>query len=317
MPTISSAVLPKPKDWNEFEDICLSSSKSRWGNPNFTRFGRAGQKQDGVDIYGHDNLGQLIGVQCKNTLHSLTESIIDSELLKAESFSSPLSALYIATSASSDVHLQKYVMELSRQRVASGKFGVGILFWSDIEQDLGKDQNEVARFYPQFFNSQVSSRSIPVISEREKDISRVHELLQYIDIESTNYYLEMAPRSINMKFLEHVDAYQQIISSPLFILYDKELENKLFCWLNKWTEMVNQIRFAPYNYIANADRLSFIMPGDFCRTPEENEMYERLEGMRNDFFQLQAGFCSFIHEKYPEIELRDTSLMARKFHAEV
>lgn len=81
--------------------------------------------------------------------------------------------------------------------------------------------------------------------------------------------------------------------------------------------MGNQIRFAPYNYIANADRLSFIMPGDFCRTLEENEMYERLEGMRNDFFQLQAEFCSFIHEKYPEIELKNTSLIARKFHAEV
>jgi len=317
MPTISSAVLPKPKDWNEFEDICLSSSKLRWENPNFTRFGRAGQKQDGVDIYGNDNLGQLMGVQCKNTLHSLTESIIDSEIVKAESFTPPLSALYIATSASSDVHLQKYAMEISRQRVANGKFGVGILFWSDIEQDLGKDQNEVARFYPQFFSFQASSQNLPIISEREKDISRIHELLRYIDIESTNYYLEMAPRSVNMKFLEHVDAYQQIISSPLFRLYDKELENKLFCWLNKWTEMVNQIRFSPYNYLPNQDRLSFIMPGDFCRTPEENEMYGRLELMRNDFFLLQSEFCNFIHEKYSEIELKDTSLLARKFHAEI
>lgn len=224
MPTISSAVLPKPKDWNEFEDICLSSSKLRWVNPNFTRFGRASQKQDGVDIYGNDNLGHLIGVQCKNTLNALTESIIDSEVLKAESFASPLFVLYIATSVSPDVYLQKYVMELSRQRVASGKFGVGILFWSDIEQDLSKDPNEVARFYPQFFKHQVANNAIPVISERDKDISRLHELLQYIDIESTNYYLEMAPQSINMKFLEHVDAYQQVISSPLFILYDKELE---------------------------------------------------------------------------------------------
>lgn len=317
MPTISSAVLPKPKDWNEFEDICLSSSKLRWGNPNFTRFGRAGQKQDGVDIYGNDNLGQLIGVQCKNTLHSLTEVIIDSEIVKAESFSSPLSALYIATSASSDVHLQKYVLEVSRQRVASGKFGVGILFWSDIEQDLGKDQNEVARFFPQFFNSLASSHRIPIVTEREKDISRLHELLQYIDIESTNYYLEMAPKIVSMKFLEHVNAYQQITSSPLFILYDKELELKLSSWLNKWTEIANQIRFAPYDYMANTDRLSFIMPGDFCRTPEENDIYERLEGMINEFFQLQAVFCTFIHEQYPEIELKNTSLMARKFHADL
>jgi hypothetical protein len=175
MPTISNAVLPKPKDWNEFEDMCLSSSKLRWESPNFTRFGRVGQKQDGVDIYGYNNLGQLIGVQCKNTLYSLKENIIDSEIVKAESFIPTLSDLYIATTASSDVHLQKYVMEVSRQRVANGKFGVGILFWSDIEQDLCKDKNEVARFYPQFLIPPASSQSLPI--KRKADIFRVLELL--------------------------------------------------------------------------------------------------------------------------------------------
>ncbi|MDC4380410.1 hypothetical protein OHV39_07570, partial [Acinetobacter baumannii] len=62
MPTAANLELPRPKDWNEFEDICLSISKIKWSNPNFSRFGRIGQKQDGVDIYGDGQLGQLIGV---------------------------------------------------------------------------------------------------------------------------------------------------------------------------------------------------------------------------------------------------------------
>jgi len=316
MPAFPNAVLPKPKDWNEFEDICLSASKLRWGNPNFTRFGRQGQQQNGVDIYGYDIFGRLIGLQCKNTLGALTEKIVESEVCNAEAFSQPLLELNIATSASSDVNLQRYVMELSRQRVANGKFGVAILFWSDIEQELSKSRNELERFYPQFFNRSVSSVA-PIDSPRDRDIARVRELLEYIDVESTVYYLEMAPKYVAMKFIEHEEPIQRVTSSPVFMLYDKELEVKLYSWLQKWFEMTRQIRFAPYNYLDHQDMLSFIMPMDFCRTPEENEIYERLQAMRQDFLSLQHTFCEFIHQKYPEIDLKKTSEKARRFHSSI
>ncbi|GGW73883.1 hypothetical protein [Alishewanella tabrizica] len=316
MPAFPNAVLPKPKDWNEFEEICLSAAKSRWGNPNFTRFGRQGQQQNGVDICGYDIYGRLIGVQCKNTLGTLTEKIVEDEISNAESFTPTLLELNIATSASSDVNLQRHVMELSKQRVASGKFGVAILFWSDIEQDLSKNRNELARFYPQFFNNSASSTA-PTDSLRDRDINRVQELLEYIDVESTGYYLEMAPKYVAMKFIEHEEPIQRVISSPVFMLYDKELEEKLYSWLQKWFEMTGQIRFAPYNYMDHRDELSFIMPMDFFRTPEENQIYERLQVMRQEFLSLQNAFCHFIHEKYPEIDLKKTSLKARRFHSDI
>jgi hypothetical protein len=316
MPAFPNAVLPKPKDWNEFEDICLSASKLRWGNPNFNRFGRQGQKQNGVDIYGYDMFGRLVGVQCKNTLGVLTENLVESEISNAENFHQLLSELNIATSASSDVNLQRHVMELSKQRVANGKFGVTILFWSDIEQELSKSRNELERFYPQFFNSSVSSVA-PIDSPRDKDIARVRELLEYIDVESTVYYLEMAPKYVAMKFIEHEEPIQRVISSPVFMLYDKELESKLYGWLQKWFEITSQIRFAPYNYLEHQDVLSFIMPMDFCRTPEENKIYERLEEMRQEFLSLQHAFCEYIHQKYPEIDLMKTSEKARRFHSSI
>lgn len=59
MPTIANSRLPKPSGWDEFEDICLSSFKLRWGSPNLARHGRQGQEQNGVDIYGQDNLQRL------------------------------------------------------------------------------------------------------------------------------------------------------------------------------------------------------------------------------------------------------------------
>ncbi len=75
MPTLATIHLPKPKDWNEFEEICLDVAKLRWSTPNWVRHGRQGQKQNGVDIYGYDELERLIGIQCKNTVNNITKSI--------------------------------------------------------------------------------------------------------------------------------------------------------------------------------------------------------------------------------------------------
>lgn len=313
MPALSNVELPRPKDWNEFEDICLSACKSRWENANFSRFGRSGQKQNGVDIHGYNTLGASIGVQCKNTLSSLTEKIIETEINKAEHFTPSISELYIATSASSDVNLQRYIMEVSKHRVASGKFGVGILFWSDIEQDLSKNINEVARFYPQFFNYNAPSKQID--SLRVRDISQLQELLEYIDIESTVIYLEDAPKYIGMNFLEHEEPMRSIFFNPIFQLYDEDLEKNLYKWLRKRFDIANQIRFACncYDYKVYHDHLSFIMPGDQYRSLEEELLYKKLEDMVAEFLSTQKDFCRFIHEKYPEINLRETSIKAREF----
>lgn len=313
MPALSNIELPRPKDWNEFEDICLSVCKSRWENSNFTKFGRRGQKQDGVDIHGYNILGASIGVQCKNTLSSLTEKIIETEVNKAETFTPLISELYIATSASSDVNLQRYIMEMSKQRVASGKFGVGILFWSDIEQDLSKNINEVARFYPQFFNHNAPSKKND--SLRVKDIAQLQELLEYIDIESTLIYLEDAPKYIGMNFLEHEEPIRSVFFNSIFQLYDKNLEKNLHEWLQKRFDIANNIRFNCncYNYDVYHDHLSFVMPGDQYRNLEEKLLYEELEDMVADFLSTQNNFCKFIHEKYPEINLRETGIKAREF----
>jgi hypothetical protein len=55
MPTIASSNVPTPKSWDEFEDITLAAAKLRWNSSDFFRNGRPGQKQDGVDIWCHDD----------------------------------------------------------------------------------------------------------------------------------------------------------------------------------------------------------------------------------------------------------------------
>src|SRR5665213_735794 len=89
MPTISRSHLPQPKDWDEFEEMCADVFGAEWSDRNATRYGRQGQRQHGVDIYGKPS-GGYAGVQCKGRRRwpppSLTTREIDEEVAKALKF---------------------------------------------------------------------------------------------------------------------------------------------------------------------------------------------------------------------------------------
>lgn len=162
MPTLSTMEFPKPNDWKEFEKICLSALTIKWGvGSALTLHGRQGQKQNGVDIFGHDDLGRSVGIQCKQTLKNISKTIIDNEIRRAENFQPAISTLYIATTASTDAELQKYVRLYSAERCNKGLFALGIFFWSDIFENLSKDKSELLKHYPDFsFQNEKSPNSL-------------------------------------------------------------------------------------------------------------------------------------------------------------
>lgn len=148
MATWLTTHIPKPKSWDEFEDITLSATKLRWQSPDFSRNGRPGQKQYGVDVYGTIEAPN-IGVQCKNTTSELSEALINSELANADAFKPTLHRYYVATTAPRDEKIQQFARELSEKRRLDGKFGVELLFWEDIVNDLVKDEAALFSHYPQ------------------------------------------------------------------------------------------------------------------------------------------------------------------------
>jgi hypothetical protein len=149
MPTYANLRMPPPKSWDEFEAIVCSAAKNRWSNPDFTLHGRQGQRQDGVDVFGLDNKGHMVGLQCKNTLSGLSTTTVTDEVEKAESFKPALSQLYVATTADTDKALQEFVRELSSLRLKAGKFEVSVLFWTDVWHDLTLDESRLFQHYPQ------------------------------------------------------------------------------------------------------------------------------------------------------------------------
>ncbi len=162
MPTIASSSVPPPSSWEEFENICLAATKIRWRSPDFSKNGRPGQQQDGVDIYGYSRDHDLLAIQCKNTTKKVYKSIIEEEIRKAEIFDINLRTLYIATTAGNDAVLQREVRAMHKDRIDQKKFGVHILFWHDIIQDLSSCEETFYAHFPQFFNTSRSQKKLDV-----------------------------------------------------------------------------------------------------------------------------------------------------------
>lgn len=120
----------------------------KWKSPNLQKNGRGGQKQHGVDISGPDEIGRRVGIQCKRYQSPLSFKTVTNEVTNAEEFG-PLSTLWIATTADYDAPLQQKVRTLSDQRVAQGKFAIGVLFWEDIVDGLKLNPAVFKAHYPQ------------------------------------------------------------------------------------------------------------------------------------------------------------------------
>jgi hypothetical protein len=320
MPTLANARYLKPTSWDEFEDICLSSFKTRWRSPNLQRHGRQGQRQLGVDIYGEDNLSRPVGIQCKNTIHGISVALVAAEIAEAEKFKPALQSLFIATTADTDKTLQAHVRALSAARAAAGKFTVDIVFWDAIEHDLSGDPREVAKHYQQFFHPSPAPTSTPPFSSsislhRARDIQNLTQLLSVIDIDATHEYLRYAPKFVHINFLEHTTPISHAMGSNTFGIYDAQLKIHLSDWVGQWMHLAGLIRSTPaYDLIPQSSTLRFCMPDDSLRDPAEQKQYDLIEDADKEFFRLQQVFCDFVRAHYPEIDLSQTSLTARRLY---
>lgn len=150
MTSIYSLEVPKPKNWQDFEAIALDALRLRWNSPDLSANGRPGQKQKGVDIFGPDDIGRRIGVQCKRYAKPLKFELVKAEVENSDAFEPALNTIYIATTQDRDAKLQMEVRLYSDKRVAAGKSAVGLLFWDDIVGGLGMNPSTFKSHYPNF-----------------------------------------------------------------------------------------------------------------------------------------------------------------------
>ena len=141
--------IPKPKNWQDLETLCLALWKKEWNTKSFKTYGRPGQHQDGVDIFGRYDDGIEIGAiqcKCKEEEKKLTAKIIQDEVDKAKKFKPAIKRYVIATTHDSDVNLDSFVADLCIKNLNAGSFSVDLFCWQDIEKLL-EQHVEIRNWY--------------------------------------------------------------------------------------------------------------------------------------------------------------------------
>ena len=150
MATPSTVHLPQPKNWDEFEELCADVFSNEWNDHNATRYGRQGQRQSGVDIYGRPHGGEA-GVQCKGKRKwpppPLTISEIDKEIAAAKEFKPPLTEFIIATTAPDDAKLQDHARTITERHEKEGSFSVHVFGWGELTRRLTQYPKLVEKHY--------------------------------------------------------------------------------------------------------------------------------------------------------------------------
>lgn len=125
-----------PRSWEQFEELCADVFQSAWRDPALVRYGRAGQRQDGVDIVGRNGALYPIGLQCKKRskwpVSKLTTKDIDAEIKEALNFQPALKAFYILTTAPVDAAMLDHVRKINEQHEEKKLFEVVLLGWGEI-----------------------------------------------------------------------------------------------------------------------------------------------------------------------------------------
>src|SRR5690349_21090883 len=128
---------PPPKTWQDFETLTKDVARYKLGGE-FENYGRLGQSQNGIDIYGWDNQNRVIAIQCKHKSNAKATSkkvvtkiktvVIDKEVALADTFSPKLDVFIIATTTFRDTEVQNHINTLNASR--KGNKVPKIILWT-------------------------------------------------------------------------------------------------------------------------------------------------------------------------------------------
>jgi len=155
MPTRLDTNFARLSNADEFESMIRDICALEWDDPHTEKYGRSGQKQNGVDIYGRpsDLNGNYYAAQCKlrKTGKQLSQTTIKYEVNAARQFPHSLALLILATDTARDTDTQILVNQISTAEERAGSFRVIIWFWDDITTRLAAYPQLIIKYYRDYF----------------------------------------------------------------------------------------------------------------------------------------------------------------------
>ncbi len=201
----ASITLGKPENWQDFESLCKKLWGEIWKCPEIKKNGRAGQNQNGVDVYGIPiNENQYYGIQCKGkgeyTHKQLAIGEVRKEIEKAKTFEPKLKKLYFATTAVKDAKFERDIRIINLEHKNLNLFEVHLFSWEDIV-DLIEENQETYNYYINSNNFKTSnSVSITFSNDKNETTSRPIFLKR-----TTSYLQKIAqPQILTHSFLNEL-----------------------------------------------------------------------------------------------------------------
>lgn len=138
---------PPPTNWQDFQLLTLRVVEQLCDPTTVREYGRQGQRQDGVDVYGETYCEGHLGVQCKQMQSGkkLTLKLIQEEADKARAFLPALSTFVIATTLPEDTAIHKAVTRLNE--VQTYPFTITYWSWASFNDRLNRSSRLVEESY--------------------------------------------------------------------------------------------------------------------------------------------------------------------------
>ena len=125
----------KPKNHQDFEELCLRLLRAYWKCPELALYATRGQAQHGVDIIDVSGQDPLRAAQCK--LHEegtvTTPDEVRGEIEKAKEFTPPLGRYVIMTTGKVRKEVHDLLIAINREHRELSLFSIAVFDWGRIE----------------------------------------------------------------------------------------------------------------------------------------------------------------------------------------
>ena len=215
MPLLITSDFPPPKDDKEFEEMVRDIFAARWDDPDTKIFGRSGQEQSGVDVYGRPNQqDSWFGIQCKvRKTGKLLRKTLEDEILLARSFHQKLHTYIFVTTLKRNTKIQEFVEEFDAIESSIGSFRVQIIFWEDLCSLLAENINIARKYYSQYFKgwdySEISNHQ--PLTNHPTDITENSPMLVGLVIDFSRSMLQALKESSGVREDDLKDALSLIV----------------------------------------------------------------------------------------------------------
>ncbi|TPN83201.1 hypothetical protein FJ987_17275 [Mesorhizobium sp. CU2] len=208
-----STQVRKPTDETEFEKNCVVLFKELLNDPNVSRVGTRGQRQNGVDIKGHrdGDPNWLVGVQCKlkTGISKLTKKEVDHEVKQALAFRPPLQEYFIVTTSKNDTKLLQRAATLMQEQAAAGRrIQIEVWGWDTLEEKINQHQAAKHAFDPGFSPTiAVQDRKLDALIEgqlRQPTKDDFVALASKLDKERTEFSAQLPQRIADRELREEL-----------------------------------------------------------------------------------------------------------------